>query len=39
MVLAEKGPEETFEVLAERGYETLLDYQDPTSKVEKVQEY
>lgn len=25
-VLAETGPEGTFDILAERGYETLLDY-------------
>ena len=28
IVIAEKGPEETFEILAQRDYETLLDYND-----------
>lgn len=36
MVLAEK---ETFDILAERGFQTLLDYPEPNQKKEKLQEY
>ena len=33
IILAEK---ETFDILAERGYETLLDYPEPNQKKEKL---
>ena len=33
IILAEK---ETFDILAERGYETLLEYPEPSQKREKL---
>lgn len=38
-VLAETGPQGTFDVLAERGYETLLEYSDDKKNREKLQDY
>lgn len=38
-VLAETGPQGTFDVLAERGYETLLEYSDDRRNKEKLQDY
>jgi len=38
-VLAETGPQGTFDVLAERGYETLLEYSEDRRTREKLQDY